>query len=117
MLSQAVLIAAVIDLIGVNIRGGGWGVEGCRSGLCKVTLLCTQASHFAFRFVFQTEIAKRLNAILAQIMPFLSQEVSVPYFPTRQDGCVDAVLILSRALYSLCTYFGLKPDVDWSVCG
>lgn len=24
----------------------------------------------------QTEIAKRLNAILAQIMPFLSQEVS-----------------------------------------
>lgn len=29
-------------------------------------------------FLFQqTEIAKRLNAILAQIMPFLSQEVSV----------------------------------------
>lgn len=25
----------------------------------------------------QTEIAKRLNAILAQIMPFLSQEVSL----------------------------------------
>ena len=52
MLSQAVLIAAVIDLIGVNIRGGGWGVEGRRSGLCKVTLLCTQASHFAFPFCF-----------------------------------------------------------------
>lgn len=28
----------------------------------------------------QTEIAKRLNAILAQIMPFLSQEVSVEIF-------------------------------------
>lgn len=26
--------------------------------------------------LLQTEIAKRLNAILAQIMPFLSQEVS-----------------------------------------
>jgi len=31
---------------------------------------------FCFSFLFQTEIAKRLNAILAQIMPFLSQEVS-----------------------------------------
>lgn len=31
---------------------------------------------FCSSFVFQTEIAKRLNAILAQIMPFLSQEVS-----------------------------------------
>uniref|UniRef100_A0A8C9WUR2 TLE family member 3, transcriptional corepressor n=1 Tax=Sander lucioperca TaxID=283035 RepID=A0A8C9WUR2_SANLU len=29
---------------------------------------------FCSSFVFQTEIAKRLNAILAQIMPFLSQE-------------------------------------------
>lgn len=28
----------------------------------------------AFFFVFQTEIAKRLNAIIAQILPFLSQE-------------------------------------------
>ena len=27
----------------------------------------------------QTEIAKRLNAILAQVMPFLSQEVSVDW--------------------------------------
>jgi len=26
--------------------------------------------------LFQTEIAKRLNAIIAQILPFLSQEVS-----------------------------------------
>lgn len=33
-------------------------------------------SFFSLFFVFQTEIAKRLNAILAQIMPFLSQEVS-----------------------------------------
>ncbi len=31
---------------------------------------------FCSSFVLQTEIAKRLNAILAQIMPFLSQEVS-----------------------------------------
>lgn len=31
-------------------------------------------------FLQQTEIAKRLNAILAQIMPFLSQEVSVEIF-------------------------------------
>lgn len=31
---------------------------------------------FCSSFVSQTEIAKRLNAILAQIMPFLSQEVS-----------------------------------------
>lgn len=30
-----------------------------------------------FCLLLQTEIAKRLNAILAQIMPFLSQEVSV----------------------------------------
>ncbi len=30
-----------------------------------------------FSLLLQTEIAKRLNAILAQIMPFLSQEVSV----------------------------------------
>lgn len=34
---------------------------------------------FCSSFVFQTEIAKRLNAILAQIMPFLSQEVSFDY--------------------------------------
>jgi len=26
---------------------------------------------------FQTEIAKRLNAIIAQVLPFLAQEVSV----------------------------------------
>lgn len=40
-------------------------------------------------FLPQTEIAKRLNAILAQIMPFLSQEVSVTAFGSilrlRQD--------------------------------
>lgn len=30
-----------------------------------------------FCLLLQTEIAKRLNAILAQIMPFLSQEVSL----------------------------------------
>lgn len=69
MLSQAVLIAAVIDLIGVNING-----RVMRSDC----LLHTLTSHFApLLFFFQTEIAKRLNAILAQIMPFLSQEVSV----------------------------------------
>lgn len=37
----------------------------------------------------QTEIAKRLNAILAQIMPFLSQEVSLEpslAFPEHADG-------------------------------
>lgn len=34
------------------------------------------AVSFSSSFVLQTEIAKRLNAILAQIMPFLSQEVS-----------------------------------------
>ena len=92
-------------------------MEGCRSVLCKVTLLCTQASHFAFPFVFQTEIAKRLNAILAQIMPFLSQEVSVPYIPSRHGAAFDAVLILSRALFSLCIYFGFKPDMDRSSGG
>lgn len=71
MLSQAVLIAAVIDLIGVNING-----RVMRSDC----LFHTLTSHFApllFFFSPQTEIAKRLNAILAQIMPFLSQEVSV----------------------------------------
>lgn len=72
MLSQAVLIAAVIDLIGVNING-----RVMRSDC----LFHTLTSHFApllfFFFPPQTEIAKRLNAILAQIMPFLSQEVSV----------------------------------------
>uniref|UniRef100_A0A6Q2Y9S1 Groucho/TLE N-terminal Q-rich domain-containing protein n=1 Tax=Esox lucius TaxID=8010 RepID=A0A6Q2Y9S1_ESOLU len=35
----------------------------------------------------QTEIAKRLNAILAQIMPFLSQEVSAPH-SARPDPLV-----------------------------
>lgn len=68
MLSQAVLIAAVIDLIGVNING-----RRVRSDC----LFPTFASHFASLLFLQTEIAKRLNAILAQIMPFLSQEVSV----------------------------------------
>lgn len=29
--------------------------------------------------VFQTEIAKRLNAICAQVIPFLSQEASILY--------------------------------------
>ncbi len=28
-------------------------------------------------FNFQMEIAKRLNAIIAQLLPFLSQEVSI----------------------------------------
>ena len=32
--------------------------------------------YFLFYFCSQTEIAKRLNAICAQIIPFLSQEVS-----------------------------------------
>lgn len=68
MLSQAVLIAAVIDLIGVNING-----RLVRSDCLFPPL----TSHFASLLFFQTEIAKRLNAILAQIMPFLSQEVSV----------------------------------------
>lgn len=67
MLSQAVLIAAVIDLIGVNIKGGV---------MWSHCLFHTLPSHFAPLLFFQTEIAKRLNAILAQIMPFLSQEVS-----------------------------------------
>lgn len=67
MLSQAVLIAAVIDLIGVNINGGV---------LWSHCLFHTLPSHFAPLLFPQTEIAKRLNAILAQIMPFLSQEVS-----------------------------------------
>lgn len=67
MLSQAVLIAAVIDLIGVNIKGGV---------ILSHCLFHTLPSHFAPLLSFQTEIAKRLNAILAQIMPFLSQEVS-----------------------------------------
>lgn len=68
MLSQAVLIAAVIDLIGVNING--WVIW-------SYCLFRTLPSHFAPLLFSQTEIAKRLNAILAQIMPFLSQEVSV----------------------------------------
>lgn len=72
MLSQAVLIAAVIDLIGVNING---------RAVCSHCLFHTFTSRFASLSLslsfFQTEIAKRLNAILAQIMPFLSQEVGV----------------------------------------
>ena len=40
--------------------------------------LTSKASVIAvFLFFLQTEIAKRLNAILAQVMPFLSQEVSL----------------------------------------
>jgi groucho len=30
-------------------------------------------------FLFQTEIAKRLNTLIAQILPFLSQEVSFDF--------------------------------------
>lgn len=69
MLSQAVLIAGVIGLIGVNIIGGV---------MCSHCVLHSPPTYFAslsIFFFFQTEIAKRLNAILAQIMPFLSQEV------------------------------------------
>jgi hypothetical protein len=52
---------------------------GYAKSLCSVLKRLTLLSPF----VFQTEIAKRLNAILAQIMPFLSQEVSEPHIPTR----------------------------------
>lgn len=46
-------------------------VECCPQ--CAVHLFILTFSLF---LLLQTEIAKRLNAILAQIMPFLSQEVS-----------------------------------------
>ncbi len=37
--------------------------------------VCVYVFIFFVSFSFQTEIAKRLNAICAQIIPFLSQEV------------------------------------------
>lgn len=93
MLSQAVLIAAVIDLIGVNING---------RVICNC-LFHTIPSHFAFLlFIFQTEIAKRLNAILAQIMPFLSQEVSV------EGGAKTAQ---SKMKYLCCQMCGILPSL------
>lgn len=36
--------------------------------------MCTYVNGLTLLCVFQTEIAKRLNAIIAQILPFLSQE-------------------------------------------
>ena len=42
--------------------------------------------------LFQTEIAKRLNAILAQIIPFLSQEVTL--LTTQSLLCVLVMLLL-----------------------
>jgi hypothetical protein len=36
----------------------------------------TNCVFFMLCFLLQTEIAKRLNAMIAQILPFLSQEVS-----------------------------------------
>ena len=62
----------------------GWGIhgesylnyEGLGMALLMM-LLKMLISHLPFFFsLLQTEIAKRLNAIIAQIIPFLSQEVS-----------------------------------------
>lgn len=39
-------------------------------------LYCTIDQRSTYSFVFQAEIVKRLNAICAQVIPFLSQEVS-----------------------------------------
>lgn len=94
MLSQAVLIAAVIDLIAVNING---------RVIWSNCLFHTIPSHYAFLlFIFQTEIAKRLNAILAQIMPFLSQEVSV------EGGAKTAK---SKMKYLCCQMCGILPSL------
>lgn len=55
--------------------------------------------HFnIFSLLPQTEIAKRLNAILAQIMPFLSQEVSV-----TAARSILRVRIISFTMHSNCT--------------
>jgi hypothetical protein len=43
-------------------------------------MLCRAANtNFIILFSFQMEIAKRLNGIIAQLLPFLSQEVRSHY--------------------------------------
>uniref|UniRef100_A0A3Q1CNQ6 Groucho/TLE N-terminal Q-rich domain-containing protein n=1 Tax=Amphiprion ocellaris TaxID=80972 RepID=A0A3Q1CNQ6_AMPOC len=50
--------------------------------------------HYVMVRAIATEIAKRLNAILAQIMPFLSQEVSQPsYRPTCPLSCLPSLCV------------------------
>jgi Groucho/TLE N-terminal Q-rich domain. len=43
---------------------------------CECETGFVQSAYKVFCSLLQTEIAKRLNAIIAQILPFLSQEVS-----------------------------------------
>lgn len=55
----------------------------------------------------QTEIAKRLNAILAQIMPFLSQEVSF-----EAPGCSSSGMKMTRKLNEQKTNCDSSAEVD-----
>lgn len=46
------------------------------------------------KFPRQTEIAKRLNAIIAQVLPFLSQEVSVAAFMSAKCSDLEILAIV-----------------------
>ena len=56
-------------------------IKGCVCELITVTVVLTASRivHIIMHLLIlslQTEIAKRLNTIIAQVLPFLSQEVS-----------------------------------------
>lgn len=46
------------------------------------------------QFPRQTEIAKRLNAIIAQVLPFLSQEVSAAAFSEAEWSALKILAIV-----------------------
>lgn len=50
-------------------------------------------------FLYQTEIAKRLNTICAQVIPFLSQEVSMHEF--KLQAVFHAIHIFELSLLCL----------------
>lgn len=63
-------------------------------GICnKLTVLFIAFLSFFFVFAFlQAEIVKRLNAICAQVIPFLSQEVRQSVSGTGLKGAISVVL-------------------------
>ncbi|TSK19968.1 Protein groucho-2 [Bagarius yarrelli] len=95
-----------------------FGLDGCNLAV-ETVIMADDATKFNF---LHTEIAKRLNAILAQIMPFLSQEhqqqVAQAVERAKQVTMTELNAIIGRPTWiSLCVCVCVCVCVWCCVCG
>lgn len=84
--------------------------------VCSILKDCC-SNIFSLSFLSQTEIAKRLNAILAQIMPFLSQEVSVTAARSVFKDEGNFIHSCSEAVHRFVRVVSVQRLCQWDVQG